>query len=133
MRLMFRTNRLFHRRPFLQAALVVVVWLTGEALVRVFAIPLPGSVLGFATLLILLLSRRLSATGLKEGADWFLADMLLFFVPAVLAVLDHPEFLGVTGLKLLFVILASTTLVMIVTAFVVDCCCRWEGAHAAPR
>jgi holin-like protein len=133
MTLTFRTNLFFRRRPFLQAALVLFAWLAGEALVRLFALPLPGGVLGFAMLLALLLTRRLSAPGLKEGADWFLADMLLFFVPAVLAVLDHPEFLGITGLKLILVILASTTLVMIVTALVVDGCYRWNCAHAKSR
>lgn len=133
MTLTFKANRLFYRQPILQATLVLAAWLAGEALARLFAIPLPGGVLGFAMLLALLLTRRVSASGLKEGADWFLADMLLFFVPAVLAVLDHPEFLGPTGLKLVFVILASTTLVMLVTASVVDWCYRWKDAHANLR
>ena len=62
-------------------------------------------------------------------AEWLLADMLLFFVPAALAVLNHPEFLGLTGLKILFVILASTVAVMVTTALVVDGACRRGAAH----
>jgi len=31
---------------------------------------------------------------MKRGADWLIAEMLLFFVPAVLALLNHKEFIG---------------------------------------
>jgi len=53
-----------------------------------------------------------------------LAEMLLFFIPAVPAVLDHQEFLGPLGLKLLAAVLAGTLLVMGGTALTVDLCCR---------
>ena len=80
-------------------------------------------------MLVLLARRRLSAVSMRRGAEWLLADMLLFFVPAVLAVLNYPEFLGLTGLKILFVILASTIAVMVTTAFVVDRAYRWRADH----
>lgn len=124
-----RAIKFVHRSTVLQVAIVAAVWLAGEAIVRVFVLPLPGSVLGLVSLLLLLGTRRLSALSVRRGADWFLADMLLFFVPAVLAVLDHREFLGLTGLKVLFVILISTTAVMLVTAFAVDRCYRWKVGH----
>lgn len=129
-----KTIRFVHRNSVLQAAIVVVFWLGGEAIVRVCALPLPGSIVGLASLLLLLGTRRLSALSVQRGAKWFLADMLLFFVPAVLAVLDHREFLGLTGLKVLFVILISTIAVMLVTAFTIDRCYRWKVEHdgAAP-
>ncbi len=38
--------------------------------------------------------------------------LLVFFAPAVLAVLDYPQLFGVTGLKILFVIIVSTAAVM---------------------
>jgi holin-like protein len=66
---------------------------------------------------------------MKRGADWLLAEMLLFFVPAVLALLDHREFLGLLGLKILAIIVLSTTMVMGVTALTVDLCYRWSDGH----
>jgi holin-like protein len=45
-------------------------------------------------------------------AEWFISDMVLFFVRAVLAVLDHRELLGLVGLKVLGVVLCSTLAVM---------------------
>ena len=73
---------------------------------------------------------------MRRGANWFLADMLLFFIPAILAVLDHREFLGLLGLKILAVILTGTGIVMAVTALCVDLFYRWgfgpgDGGHAA--
>jgi len=63
---------------------------------------------------------------MKRGANWLLAEMLLFFVPAVLALLDHGELIGLLGLKIFAIILLSTTAVMCVTALTVDACYRWS-------
>jgi holin-like protein len=57
--------------------------------------------------------------------------MLLFFVPAVMAVLDHHEFVGLLGLKIVAVILVGTVLVMGGTALTVDLCYRWRARREA--
>jgi holin-like protein len=51
-------------------------------------------------------------------------------VPAVVALLAHPEFLGLTGLKVLLVILGSTVMVMLATALTVEWGMRWMSRHA---
>jgi holin-like protein len=117
-------------RP-LQILLLVAFWLAGELLVRVTGLPLPGGIVGMFLVLALLAGRRISPVIMRRGAQWFLAEMLLFFVPVVLAVLDHREFLGWVGLKILAVILLGTITVMGVTAFTVDLCCRWTSGHEA--
>jgi holin-like protein len=126
---MSRAHRVIQRSVWLQLGIVLACWLTGELLAHAIRLPIPGAILGLAIMLALLARRRLSAVSMRRGAEWLLADMLLFFVPAVLAVLNYPEFLGMTGLKVLFVILASTTAVMITTAFVVDGAYRWRAAR----
>ncbi|UHD44084.1 CidA/LrgA family protein [Aureimonas altamirensis] len=128
--LLARLHRIIRHSRVLQVGLICAFWLAGEMLVRLSGLPLPGGLVGLAIVLGLLATRGLSIFSMKRGADWFLADMLLFFVPAVLAVLDHREFFGITGLKILFVILLSTAAVMAVTAFTVDLCFRWRGGHA---
>ncbi|MEQ4617547.1 MAG: CidA/LrgA family protein [Corticimicrobacter sp.] len=121
--------RLIHRSAPLQLGIVLLFWLAGEGLVRLAGLPLPGGIIGLALLLLLLVTRRLSVISMRRGAEWLLADMLLFFVPAVLAVLDHRELFGLIGLKILFVILCSTIIVMTVTALAVDACYRWSLRH----
>jgi len=109
-----------------QIGLIIAIWMAGEAIVRLAALPIPGSIVGLAIALLLLASHRVSVFTLRRGAEWFVAEMLLFFVPAVLAVADHREFLGLLGLKLLLIIAAGTVTVMGATALTVDLCHRWR-------
>lgn len=97
---------------------LLLLWWVGDALVRLVGIALPGSLVGFALLLALLAAGWLPERHIAPGANFVLERMLVLFVPALLAVLDHPEFLGVTGLKILLVIVAGTAVVMAVTAWV---------------
>ena len=118
-----------HHNRASQIALLAAFWLAGEAVVRLTGLPLPGGIVGLALLLGLLATRRVSLLSLRRGASWFLAEMLLFFVPAVLAVLNYPQLLGVLGLKILIVILGGTVAVMAVTAMTVELSSRWRMRH----
>ena len=105
--------------------------MAGEAMVRVAGVPLPGGLVGMAIVLVLLASHRISLFSMRKGANWFLAEMLLFFVPAVLAVTNHHELFGLLGLKVLVVIVAGTLAVMSVTALTVELCYRWTSRHGS--
>ena len=98
---------------------------------RLTGLPLPGGIVGLVLLLGLLATHRISLCSLRKGANWFLAEMLLFFVPAVLAVLNYPQMLGLLGLKILAVILGGTVAVMTVTAMTVELASRRRMRHAA--
>lgn len=117
------------RRP-LQIVLIFAFWQAGNFLVRLSGLPVPGGIVGMVLVLVLFASGRLSPASLRHGANWFIAEMLLFFVPAVLAVMDHREFLGFLGLKLLAAVLLGTIAVMIITALSVDLCFRLMYAPA---
>ncbi len=99
-------------------------WVLGEGISRAAHLPVPGGILGLALVLILLATGRVHIVALRRGAHLLLADMLLFFIPAVLAVLNHQEFFGVIGLKILAVVVLGTFFVMSGTSLVVDLCCR---------
>ena len=107
-----------------QILLLLAFWQAGEAIVRVAHLPIPGAIAGMLLVLALFASGKVGVASMQRGAEWFLAEMLLFFVPAVLAVLDHGEFIGIVGLKVLAVILVGTIIVMGVTAIAIDIGCR---------
>lgn len=119
------------RSRLLQVALIVVFALLGQVMAQASGLPVPGGVIGMALVLLLLATRRLRVRNVQRGASWLLGEMLLFFVPAVMSLLDHREFLGVLGVKLLAVILLGTALVMAGTALTIDLCYRWMNRHAA--
>jgi holin-like protein len=121
-----RFRRFVHRNRPLQFGLVFAFWLAGQSLVKLAGLPVPGGVVGMLAVLLLFATRRLSVLSVRRGAEWFIGDMVLFFVPAVLAILDHREFLGLLGLKVLGVIVGSTLAVMGVTGLSVDLCLSKE-------
>jgi holin-like protein len=119
-----RLKRFVHRNGPLQVGLVLAFWFAGQSIVRLTGLPVPGGVVGMLAVLLLFATRWLSVLSMRRGAEWLIGDMVLFFIPAVLAVLDHRELLGVVGLKVLGVILCSTIAVLGVTGLTVDLCFR---------
>jgi holin-like protein len=119
------------RSGWLQAGGLAVGWWVCDRLVRALALPVPGGVLGLALVLGLLLSGWLPLNLIRRGAGGLLDHMVLFFVPAVMALLNHPEWLSLVGLKILLVIALSTLAVMVGTAWVVELCFRWRTDHGA--
>jgi holin-like protein len=124
-------RHLVHRSAVLQVGVLLLFWLAGEALVQATDLPLPGGVVGMVLVLALLAAQRLKPGTLRRGSQWLLGEMLLFFVPAVLAVVNHRELLGMVGLKLLAVILFGTAAVMATTALTVELCLR--AARGTPE
>jgi len=114
-----RSNCLF------QVGLILLIWQAGEWLDRGLGLPIPGAVLGMLLLLGLLWQGGCSLAALRRGSRWFMAQMLLFLLPTVASLLDHPEFLGWLGCKVLAAVCLGTLTVMIVTALLIDGCYRW--------
>jgi holin-like protein len=126
-----RSRSWLRHSRLLQIGLIVLFSLAGQEVSARLGLPIPGGVVGLALMLLLLASGRIQVQAVRRGASWLLAEMLLFFVPAVMSVLDHHEFLGVLGLKLLAAIVVGTILVMIGTALTIDLGYRWMHRHAS--
>ena len=113
-------------RVVLQVALLTGFWFVAEEISSRWLPQLPAGVLGMLLLLCGLLTRTLQLSWFKLGARWLLAEMLLFFIPAVIAVVKYPEMMRHQGLAILLVIVLSTLFVMAVTALAVDGVYRLE-------
>ena len=113
------------RIPF-QIGLLAAIWLLADCAVRYFHLPLPANVTGMLALLALILLGWVRVEWFRAGAGWLLAEMLLFFVPAVVAVVNYQDLLLQEGWRIGLVLVISTTLVLGVTALVVDRLYRFE-------
>jgi len=113
-----------------QVGCLIGLWWLCEGARHLFKLPIPGAVLGLAVLLVLLFCGRLPVRWVARGAAPLLDHLLLFFVPATMCLLNHREFLGITGLKVLVVILAGVFSVMAGTALVVEWHFRARIRHA---
>lgn len=125
-----RARLLVAGETLLQVGGLIGLWWVCQVVVSRLGLPVPGGVLGLVVLVALLASGALPARWLARGAGRMLDHLLLFFVPATMTVLNHQELLGVTGLKVLAVILVGICSVMAGTALVVEWHSRLRGRHA---
>lgn len=112
---------------FAQVALIALVWLGADFLSRHFLPQVPSSLLGMALVFVLLALGWVRREWLAAGAGWLIGEMLLFFVPAVIAVIQYSGLIRSNGLAILAVILLSTVCVMVSTALAVDLAWRFQA------
>ena len=116
-----------------QVALIALLWLGADILSRRFLPFVPSSLLGLGLALAGMACGMLRRDWLAAGADWLIGEMLLFFVPAVVAIVQYAEIIRSHGLAILIVILLSTVCVMVCTAVAVDVAWRFQARNAQRR
>lgn len=114
-------------RRVLELAVLVGLYLFGAALAGWLGWPVPGGVVGLALLLAAFATGWVRPASLQWAAGLLLAEMLLFFVPPLMSLLDYGALIREAGLRIVLVIGGSTLLVMLATALTVEGLCRWEG------
>lgn len=122
--------RLSHlSRLVLQLVVLIAFYLLGGQIAAWLAWPIPGGVIGLGLLLAAFASGRVQPAALQLGAGLLMAEMLLFFIPALMSLLDYGALLRSEGWRILLVIGVSTLLVMLATALTVELVCRWSERH----
>jgi holin-like protein len=103
-----------------ELAVLLGLYLLGCQIAAWLAWPIPGGVIGMV-----------KPAALQLGAGLLMAEMLLFFIPALMSLLDYGALLRDDGWRILLVIGASTLMVMLVTAFTVELAVRLRRSHEA--
>lgn len=83
-------------------------------------LPVPGSILGIVLLFLMLQFKIIKLEWVDLGAKWLLAEMLLFFIPPVVGVMEYKELMLANGLRIAAVILLSILAVMVVTGVLAE-------------
>lgn len=112
------------------AVLLAIYWL-GCQLAIWSGWPIPGGVIGMALLLLAFALGVVKPATLQKGAGLLMAEMLLFFIPALMSLLDYGGLLRDEGWRILLVIGVSTLMVMLVTAFTVELVVRLRRSREA--
>ncbi|AQT96396.1 CidA/LrgA family protein [Pseudomonas azotoformans] len=116
-------------RLMIELVVLLAIYLLGCQLAKWLAWPVPGGVVGLGLLLATFASGLVKPAALQLGAGVLMAEMLLFFIPALMSLLDYGGLLRNDGWRILLVIGLSTLAVMLVTAFTVELVCRWRLRH----
>ena len=109
-----------------QVLLYAAIFVFAEYLVRWLHLPLPANLVGMVLMFSLILCRVIPLSWVRAGSRWLLAEIRLFFVPAVVAVVNYVQLLMVDGWRIFAVIALSTLMVLGATAWVVDKVYRFE-------
>lgn len=112
-----------------EVAVLLAIYFLGCQIAAWWHLPIPGGVIGMALLLLAFALGLIKPATLQLGAGVLMAEMLLFFIPALMSLLDYGALVRDDGWRILLVIGVSTLLVMVVTAFTVEAVCRWRSRH----
>src|SRR5699024_814899 len=72
----------------------------------------PGSVIGLLLLFILLISNVVKVEWVEEGARFFVNNLVFFFIPATVGVMNYFDLFKGKGILLIVIVLISTVLIM---------------------
>lgn len=103
-----------------QLLFIYIIWLGSGRVATFFHLPISGGVSGLLILLLLLLVRVVRPAFVEKGAELLLANMMLYFVPLVVSVIQYTALFESIGFKLMVAICVGFTAVMLVTALTVD-------------
>ncbi|ECF6266134.1 CidA/LrgA family protein [Salmonella enterica subsp. arizonae] len=109
-----------------QVLLYAGLFIFSQYLVSWLRLPLPANLVGMVLMLALIVCRIIPLSWVRAGARRLLAEMLLFFVPAVVAVVNYAHLLLADGWRIFSVIAISTLMVLGATAWVVEKVYRYE-------
>ena len=109
-----------------QVGILIAAWWLADAAAGALHLPFSGGVVGLFVLVALLLAGWVRPAAIELGANWLLANMLLFFIPLVVSVVQFTQLLKAQGLMLFVNIGLGFASVMLATAFTVEWVCRYE-------
>jgi holin-like protein len=109
-----------------QVGVLIAAWWLADQAASALHLPFSGGVVGLFVLVALLLAGWVKPAAIELGANWLLANMLLFFIPLVVSVVQFTELLKTQGVTLLLDIGLGFASVMLATALTVEWVCRLE-------
>lgn len=109
-----------HFTVLLQLALIIFIWAIAYLIQQVLHLPIASGVLGLFLLLILLQLRWIKQEYVEQGAQFLLANMLLFFIPPVVGLVQYQDLLWQRGGQIVFSIVLSTICVMVSSVWTIQ-------------
>ncbi len=103
-----------------QLCVFIAIWLIAGFIHRQFLPFIPQGFLGMMFLFVMLLSRLIPLELIEDGSRFFISHMLLFFVPAVVKLVEYKSLLLSHGVGIMVTVLLGSVWVMFSVGFVVD-------------
>lgn len=102
----------------LQIVIIIFFTLLGQFIVSFFNLNIPESIVGLVLLLISLHMGWIKLDWVEAGSAFLFSEMLLFFIPAIVGIMNYPWLIGTKGILVLLAVIVGTTLAMVTTGIV---------------
>lgn len=100
--------------------IILLIIFFSDTLSKTFSLPLPGSIIGMLLLLGLLLLKIVKVETLKTSSTYMLDNLAFFFLPAGVGIISSFNLLKGNTIKIIFIIIISTLVVLLVTGYTVQ-------------
>jgi len=104
-------------KSIVQIGYLYILLFVGNSIARLLHLPIPGSIIGLVLLFLLLQFHMIKLEWIELGAGLLLSELLLFFIPSAIGIIDYDSLFGVQGVKVVLVIVVSAIVVMFTTGF----------------
>lgn len=110
----------------LQILFIHIFLFLGSAVKAIVPIPIPAAMVGLLLLFLSLLLGIVKLEWVEHGGNWLLAELLLFFVPSAVGIVNYEEMLSWQGFISVLLIGLSTFIVIGSTAFIAEKLNNWK-------
>ena len=110
----------------LQILFIHIFLFLGSAVKAIVPIPIPSAMVGLLLLFLSLLLGIVKLEWVEQGGNWLLAELLLFFVPSAVGIVNYEEMLSWQGFISVLLIGLSTFIVIGSTAFIAEKLNNWK-------
>jgi len=110
----------------IQVSVLILFSLLGNSLVQWFRLPISGSIIGLLLIFILLKLQIFHLEWIESGANWLLTELLLFFIPSAVGIIQYKSLIITQGSQFLLVILISTIAVMTSTGLIAELILKFQ-------
>lgn len=104
----------------IQIAFIHLFLFIGAGIKALIPMPIPASMIGLMVLFLALMLKVVKLEWVETGANWLLAELLLFFVPSAVGIVNYNEILSWQGAETVLLIGLSTVIVMGTTAYIAE-------------
>ncbi|MBU8789658.1 CidA/LrgA family holin-like protein [Oceanobacillus caeni] len=104
----------------LQVCFLHVFLFLGMALKHILPLPIPASMFGLFLLFLALYCKVIKLEWVEQGAKWLMAELLLFFIPSAVGIVNYEQIISIQGLEIVVLIAISTMIVMGMTAITAE-------------
>ena len=109
-----------------QILFIYIFLFLGSAIKAIIPIPIPASMIGLLLLLSSLLLGIVKLEWIEQGGNWLLAELLLFFIPSAVGIINYNELLSWQGVWSILMVGVSTFIVISSTAFISEKVNNWK-------